>query len=91
MNRVHFCPGLKNSFPIDIGIHRGFLELHRGEKYLKFSSIVELFFLFSLLILFYYSTSMYYYKYIFFQNNVNGLVVFLHSCQLHVKGLSLLS
>lgn len=26
MNAVQFCPGVRDSFPIDINIHRGFLQ-----------------------------------------------------------------
>lgn len=56
MSGVHFCPRMRNSFPLDVNIHGGFLELQRKERCLN-SSLVELFFPFSVLILSYYSCS----------------------------------
>lgn len=52
MNGVYFYPWMRNSFLIDINIHSGFLELQRGERYLKFNSTVELFFFYSYYFLF---------------------------------------
>lgn len=54
VNAVQFCTGMKDSFPINISIQNGFLELQREERDLKFSSTVELCFCFSILIFFYF-------------------------------------
>lgn len=44
VNTVQFCPGVRDSLPVDINIHRGFLPFLGGERHLRFSSVVELFF-----------------------------------------------